>query len=229
MGVKYADMFTTRLEQLLNAAADRFAPGKSFEVIACGVPAYGTAQERWLYETRLTDYQAQVVLVMAQNTDHEGVQDRLHDQQYATPRPWERIFLTPLIVRNLLHLTAPVDYRGVALQMRLLDEGISRSGGRLAVAIFQAVDGAYQIGSKDRAWRRGRADLFETLKEALAGTRVPLVDLTSALYGGRSVEELMIYPADLHPNELVHRAVAAELLNFLEQNSLLRPGHGKFD
>jgi hypothetical protein len=57
-------------------------------------------------------------------------------------------------------------------------------------------------------------DPLNTLQRALTGSGVQFLDLHPILYAGRREDRLIVYPTDLHPNELVH-SVAAQAVGTL--------------
>jgi hypothetical protein len=215
-GVKYEDLFTTVIERLLNGSAERSASGWRFEVINCAVPAYGSAEERWLYETMLADYGPQIVLLMTGATDNKSVAEREKDMERVKPYPWERVFLTPYLLRLRARYTVAPDYSSTAAEVLALASSLEREGARLVIAEFEMVGPENFV-----SWRRGHSPWFNLLSRTLSGTRATLVDLGPAIYDGRQAEDLMVYPGDPHQNEVVHRAAAAELVRALEQSGLL--------
>lgn len=216
-GVKYEDLFTTRAEEMLNASADRSGRPERFEVINCAVVAQSSAEERWFYETALADYRPNILVLTTALTDRLSPAQRRSDTQSMTPYPWERIFLTPFLVRRSLHKQLGDDYRDAAREVLALKNFVEHQGGRLAIAQFEAV--GPQQNREEIA--RYLPEPLRTIKQLSGAESAPMVDLTPALYGGKQSGLLVVYPGDLHPNELVHRAAAAELVKLLEQSGLL--------
>src|SRR6185436_2036831 len=116
--------------------------GGRVEVINCAVPAFGTEQERRFYERSLLDYRPQIVLLMTAKTDNLTAEGRLFDTLYAKPYPWERVLITPYLIRLLTHFSQPRSYTGVVQEVSQLRGLVEGNGGRLAIVQFDAVWGS---------------------------------------------------------------------------------------
>jgi lysophospholipase L1-like esterase len=209
VGVHARDVFTARLEQLLNGARSPGSP--TYEVINCGVSGYSTEDELTLYERHVARYNPDLVLLtMIWNDDRsftEDVRMGFHERRrYALFRTW-RLLDTALAARRLRHH----DYSNAMRALQGLHKAVEARGARLAVI----------IGRNDT---RGEWDaLADAVYGSIDTLALPVLNLWRQLRREPVREMVVLDGVDNHPNERAHAIMAAEIGRFLAEKGLLPP------
>jgi len=207
VGVHAPEVFTVRLEQMLNAARPPGSP--TYEVINCGVSGYSTEEELILYQRHLARYHPDIVLLtMVWNDDrsyrdelplhfHEQTRDRLFKTWWLIDKTWAGWRLSHHDYSDAMH----------ALQE--LHKAVEARGSRLAVVI-----GRNNSGS---AWNV-LADAVYGSVDTLA---LPVLDVWGRLKTEPWQKMTVLDTLDGHPNEQEHAIIAEEVARFLEKKGLL--------
>lgn len=207
-GVQFPDVFTQRLESLLNER--RAADEPRYEALNFGVCGYDTVQERTCYESVVYKFGAKaVLLMMVENDDLNYVEERellLEDDETSS------LHAVDLMRQRYYRRTS--DFGRCVEEIKRLD-GLCRShGAKLGVCVFRNFNA-------DR-WTQ----MISQVTEGLVGTGVPVLDLGQAILEGRTSDEIVVlphakHPIDGHPNHIAHEIVSRELLRFLDQQAWL--------
>lgn len=194
VGVHDRDTFAARVEASLVANG-------SGEVINCGIPGFGSREVRAAIPWLAGRYNPDIVVVtLGLDDDRSAWEDR---QAISTPSRWERVSAIWGQLGAAVRGRRTHEYASVAADLKAVAGEIRTRGGRLIVLVPRTSD--------DPLWD----ELAAAVTTGLAGSQAVVVDLGDAVRGGRAAEELIVAPHDLHPNELVHAAVAERLLPHL--------------
>jgi hypothetical protein len=209
VGVHARDVFTERLEELLNGARSRGMP--TYEVINCGVSGYSTEDELILYQRHAARYHPDLVLLtMVWNDDRSyledvqlGFRERRRDRLFRT---W-RLLDQALADRRVRHH----DYSNAMRALEGLRKAVEARGSRLVVIIGKNQD----------------AHEWDPLIDAVYGSvdtlALPVLDLWRRLRTEPYREMTVLPDWDGHPNERAHAIIAREIGRFLEEKGLLYP------
>lgn len=207
VGVHARDVWTLRLEQLLNAARSPGSP--KYEVINCGVSGYSTEDALILYERHTARYNPDVVLLTMVWNDDRSFRDevRLHFHERTRDRLFQTWRLLDKMVADLrVHHH---DYSGAMRALEQLHEAADARGSRLAVIIGRNRPG----GDWD--------ELTDAVHASVDTLALPVLNLWGRLstepFGQLSVLEGF----DNHPNEHAQPIIAEEVAKFLDQKGLL--------
>ena len=208
-GVHAPDVFTERLEQLLNDARSPGSP--AYEVINCGVSGYSTEDELVLYERHVARYNPDLVLLMMVSNDDRpvgedrrlGFHERTRDRVF---RIWRLLDTTRANRRLDRH-----DYSNAMRALADLRRVVEARGSRLVVI----------IGRNNRIpeWDL----LIDAIHRTVDSVTVPVLDVWGALKAEPWRDIAVLPDVDGHPNERAHAIIAEELARFLEENGLLHP------
>ena len=209
VGVHENDTFSKQLEHRLNKAGTGGASARRFEVINAGVSGYSTREERRQYEVFGSKYAPQLVLINMVYNDDMSFADEVNAGLVAAPGPQ----LSNLLARVDMARRSrrSYDYSGAVRELLDLNAAVNERGARLAAVIFRNSD-SYE------PWEH----LVEAVRNGVAGTDVPVLDLGPTLLRGlKSEKEIWVHAVDGHPNEVAHRLAAGEIETFLRANRLL--------
>lgn len=200
-GVHDRDLFTTRLEQALNARTPKPAGAERFEVMNFGISGLSTLEERRLYEQTASRYRPQVVLVVMCDNDNVTVEDShgLH----------LRYGGGAALLEAEQALTESRGYENCAVELRHLHATCREQDIALAVFVFAT--------SRHGSWRR----LHDAVAKELDPLGVPVLSIRDALARQGLLGKVDVHPGDGHPNEIAHRVAAEEIERFLVRNGLL--------
>jgi hypothetical protein len=213
IGVREQDAIAARLDRLLNESQSSTEEVRRYEVMACGVPGYGTLEQRLLYEHLAPRFQPEVVvLAMHWNDGHLAVDEA---PGRVEPAPASRP--VPDLRRNLDLASSAARGRDLArrpdrtgVELRRLLAATRTHGAKLAVVLFRL--------DADPRW----SVLRDTAMHVLNGTNVPMIDLGDGLLAAHRPADLVVHdPEDSHPNETAHRLAADAVATFLLTTRLL--------
>jgi lysophospholipase L1-like esterase len=212
VGVHARDVFTARLERLLN---DRRAPGSpTYEVINCGVSGYSTEDALILYQRHAARYHPDVVLLTMVWNDDRSFSDEVGLTFQEQPR--HRLFRTWRLLdqtwteRGLRHH----DYSTVTRALEGLRQATQARGSRLALVIGR--------NGPRREWDA----LADAVYRSVDTLTVPVLDLWQRLRRESPRDIQVLEKLDGHPNERAHAIIATEVEAFLGRHGLLpRAGH----
>lgn len=210
VGVHAPDVFSARLERLLNDAGSR--ESLRYEVINCGVSGYSTENARVLYQRHLARYDPDLVLLtMVWNDDRSfsdevrrGFQER---RRHLVFRTWRLLDSTVAVRRLRRH-----DYPGAMRSLEGLRQAVEGRGARFAVILG----------------RNGDRAEWDSLANAVYGSfdtlALPVLDIWRRLGPVSRVEDVTVLGGfDGHPNERAHAIIAEEIRRFLDEKDLLHP------
>jgi hypothetical protein len=209
VGVRAPDVFTARLEHLLNDARSPGAP--RYEVINCGVSGFSTEDARVLYERHVARYHPDLVLLtMMWNDDlswSDEVRMRFHQRRrHALFETW-RLLDTVRANRRLRHH----DYSSAVRALQGLRRSVEAHGARLAVIIGR--------NHPRKEW--------DALADAVYGSvdtlALPVLNIWGRLSKEPVGDMVVLEGVDYHPNERAHAIIAEEVRRFLDEKGLLRP------
>ncbi|MBA2293232.1 MAG: hypothetical protein H0W15_12340 [Gemmatimonadales bacterium] len=210
VGVHERDTFGARLESDL---ADHGA----WEVVNCGMPGYGSREVRAALPALADRYHPGVVLVTLGLDDDQSEWEA--QQRAAQPSRWETVSEIWGRIRSTVRGSRTRDFGAVVGHLKVIAKEIRDRGVRLVVVVPRT--------TANPAWD----ELAAAVTAGLSGEDVEIVDLGDNARAGRTGENLQVSPNDLHPNELVHRAVAerlaTHLLAPLRPAAALAPAGGK--
>ena len=207
VGVHEKDAFAKQLERELNGQSPRTPQTVGYEVINCGVPGYGTHEQRLFFELYGATYQPDLVLVTMGWNDDRFYWEASRRELFK--RGPGRIGQLSSVVRKIdasRRLWRSYDYRRSAEDLLALDKAVRAWGARLIVAVSR--HGPPGLGDS----------LLATVRRGTAGSAIPLLDLGTpdAADSGRG------NPND-PPGPGVHRAAALALLRWLRKDVLPNP------
>ena len=209
VGVHARDVFTVRLEQLLNGARSPGSP--TYEVINCGVSGYSTEDALTLYQRHLARYNPDLVLLtMVWNDDRSfsddyrmGFHERKRHRLFET---WRFLEMRVVGWRLQRH-----DYSKAMRALDGLRKAVEDRGGRLAVII-----------GRNRPHRQ-----WDALTEAVYGSvdtlALPVLNIWGRLRAEHLEDMTVLDELDHHPNERAHALIAGETRRFLDAKGLLHP------
>ena len=192
-GVRDEDTFGAQLERALNDNSIVPVSGHApVTVMSCGVPGWGTRQEREFYQHISASFRADLVVVVMTWND-----DRL--------RPGE------LLPPDSLASDTAVELRAdrMTVELRALRDAVRGADSRMAVVVYRNAPGAeWQavLSAASGARETGdppMLDLWPTVGERL--------DWRTLVQDSRS---------DWHPNEVAQRASAQAVARFLDSHGL---------
>jgi hypothetical protein len=201
VGVHEEDTFSRQLENRLNASYG--GPGRSFEVINCGVSGYSTAQERTLFEVIGPVYQPDVVLLAMVWNDEVSWREELQ----AANRVLDRTFLVLPLIKSALMSPPFTNSMRELLRLRDLTR---RANIPLVVVIFRHTPMLPE-------WRK----LHESVEVTLADTGVPWLDVGDALGASHDWRALAVHQVDGHPNEVAHAGAAEQIAALLARHGIV--------
>lgn len=209
-GVKTDDLFTVRLEQLLNQSGGE---NRRFEVLNFGHSGFDTAQELLVYRLHAAAYRPQVVLVcMTQNDDISWIEEAAQGI-HVPPTAAEKL-LAPLGELRRRRQTRPTrDFSVCVTALEKLHAECLQNGARLGVAIFQ------------QRTDRLTAELYETVAPAMHALNVPVLNPAADLeqWANQHETTLDVHPIDGHPNDAAHAQFAERTTEFLRRELLEAP------
>ena len=208
-GVHEADTLASQLEHILNQERPRKIFRTGYEVINCGVGGYGIRDERIFYETLVSKYQPDVILLMVTPDDDQSwsTDGKRSGFDHLGKNPNQ--FVSWSNHNETLFDRSSPDYSASLQEVSRLHQLVQARGGRLAVVAFR--------NTRHRAW----SPLVQQITEALQGTAVPVLDLGKALFKTHSEENLIVHKADKHPNEIAHEIAAQAIHGFLDKEGFL--------
>jgi lysophospholipase L1-like esterase len=207
VGVHEKDAFAKQLERELNGQSPRTPRTAGYEVINCGVPGYGTHEQRLFFELFGATNQPDIVLVtMGWNDDRFYWEASRRELFKRGPSRIEQLSSVVRKIDASRRLWRSYDYRRSVEDLLALDKAARARGARLIVAVSR--HGPAGLGDS----------LLATVRGGIAGSAIPLLDLGTpeAADSGRG------NPNDL-PGPAAHRAVALELLRWLRKDVLASP------
>jgi hypothetical protein len=189
------------MEAKLEAGLNRTGQG-SYRVVNCGVPGYGSREERVLYSRVAATYHPRVVLVVL-GTDDDRTDWEIAQKSISALRPsrLERLFKVWGQARAMWRSRRTQNFRASAGELIRLDEQIRHDGGRL-VAVFAP-------WNDSNLWSAIR----RTVLPVLAARGITVIDASDSLHGA---DTLSVHPTDPHPNERVHAMLAARLMHDIQ-------------
>jgi len=207
VGVHARDVFTARLERLLN---DSRGPGSpTYEVINCGVSGYSTEDALILYQRHAARYDPDVVLLTMVWNDDRSFSDEVGLRFQEQPR--HRLFRTWRLLdqtwteRGLRHH----DYSTVTRALEGLRQATQARGARLALVIGR--------NGPRREWDA----LIDAVYRSVDTQTVPVLDLWPRLRKEPSGDIQVLEKVDAHPSERAHAIMATEVEAFLGRHGLL--------
>jgi len=213
-GVHEADTLASQLELLLNQEERTKRPKIIHEVINCGVSRYGTRDERIIYETLVSKYEPDLVLlVMTPDDDRSWIGDvnsGVFDHLGKNPKK----FVSWSDHKETLFQRSSPDYSGSLQAIDDLHQLVQDRGAHLAVVLFRH--------TKHQAWN----SLVTQITEGLQDTAVPVWDLGPALRRNHSEHDLTVNEVDKHPNEMAHKIAAETILSALKAPNVFSPPDG---
>lgn len=207
LGVKEDDTIAAQLENRLNSSPPAGGGGTRFEVINGGVRGYTPREQRLSFESHLSRYAPQLVLVAVAHSD-----DQLSRRAVTSDSVLVRT------ATRLSNLAAALDTRKPPVlspretdrELHLLQQSCYRRGSVMGVLFFR-------MGADPSADR-----FFMLARRGLLGFSLPALDLGPALMkGSRSSRDLMVLPTDPRPNELAHRKAAEAVFEWIQQQGWL--------
>jgi hypothetical protein len=218
VGVHEEDTSARRLEQLLNQKASARSSNHRYEVINCGISGYGTRQERLFYENVAVKYQPDIVVLVAVWNDDMSYQEELQ-KGYSSRKKGkaEALFATWERVQDHRYRRPVPDFSGCVQDILELNRKVRANGARLAVVIFR--DDPFYSGTDGAGpvWDQ----LTNSITSGLQDTGIPILDVGKALYAKHTSAELIVDPADQHPNHVAHQIAASEILQLLEHQKFV--------
>jgi hypothetical protein len=202
--VHVQDAFPRLLERELNGQPSTEPRAPGYEVINCGVPAYGTREQRLFFELFGATYKPDLVLVtMGWNDDRFYWEERQRELIQRGPGRLERLSSVLHRIRATLRLRRTYDYRRSVEDLRALDKAVRAQGARLIVAVSR--HGPDGLGDS----------VLATVRKGLAGSEIPLLDL-----GRLTVTDSGPGDSEDLPGLGAHRAAALQLLRWLRKDVL---------
>lgn len=204
MGVHERDMWSMRLQGHLNLPASGASPPPQYEVIACGVPGYGTRQARLLFESLADRLVPDLVVLTAHWNDGRLAVDEVPGGRTWWPPPASArrppLFLSS--VGSTPDGAYPRDLRLASLidEMRRMQASADARGIRFSIAMLRADD--------DARWDQLRSALGQ-----LDGT--PIYDLGAYLTTRPGPRDVVHDVLDHHPNERVHEVIGRTMGEFV--------------
>jgi lysophospholipase L1-like esterase len=227
-GVRYEDLYLTRLQRLLNRGSDRV------EVRNRGVVGAGVAEVLEIYERESSALSQDSLVIYGLVLNDFGVDSAgaikglnfidINNGGYTYNPLRERSALVNFILHAIdtrrLHTATLRAYeesfegesaeRGFEL-LRTLHQSVVDDGGTLLVVVFPLL---YDFDDYPFSTTH---DLIESVCEREG---ITLLDLFPA-FSRRRAEDLWANPTDHHPNEVAHRIAAEEVAAWIERSSLL--------
>jgi lysophospholipase L1-like esterase len=209
VGVQAHDVFTARLEQLLNGARSPGSP--TYEVINCGVSGYSTEDALMLYERHAARYNPDLVLLTMVWNDDRSYSDQVrlgfHEQtRHRLFQTWRLLDKALAEIRVRHH-----DYSNAMRALQGLRNAAEARGARLAVII-------------GRNHPRGEWDaLTDAVYRSVDTLALPVLNLWRRLRTEPLREITVLEKLDPHPNERAHAIIAGEIRRFLNEKGLLHP------
>ena len=206
-GVHERDVFSTRLEEILNDTPPA-GDARRYEVINCGMNAFSPREERQMYR-RTADYTPDIVLLMVTENDDRSPQDeKIRRSPDELASKLETIFYSWYVFNSMRGFGMARDYTANARELVALHAEVTRDGAVFVPLLF-------------RYAASGAGGVYSAFSAALAATGTRLFDLGDAIVRGHQWSELIVHPIDPHPNEIAHRAAAAETARLLRLQRLL--------
>jgi hypothetical protein len=201
VGVREQDTFATLLRHARPDDRDR-------EVVNCGVPGYGTWEQRLLFERTAHRYDPDLVLAVVSpraNQHHREAGFRNPGGPGELAGRWSRLLPVWGSLLAAWKGLGVEDFQGSIKDLRALNLAVREQGGRLVVALLRT-------GPDDEGW----GILARALAEGLGPDDIPVFDTGTALTAEALEGSLVVHPGDPHPSEIVHRAAAVALRRFLD-------------
>lgn len=230
-GVRYEDIYTTRLAKLLNSA------GAGVSVKNRGVKGYDIEEVIKAYWTESRKIHYPLVIYGFVLNDFEIVKDRRMKgadfiDQNNGGRRWSALraniatlnYIETAVERyKLTHQTTKFyldSFKGdnAARKFALLaamNRDIEKRGGKLVVLVFPLL---YKFGNYPFT------EIHDKLAEFCAGQKIHMLDLFPAFSRYRA-EDLWVNPTDQHPNDVAHRIAAERLFEYLKADKLVEFGN----
>lgn len=207
VGVHEKDTFSSRVERELNGGAAGRPNGPAYEVINCGVSGYGTREQRLFFELFGATYRPDLVLVtMGWNDDRFYWAERQAALLERGPGRLEQLSSVLRKIEVSRRLRRSYDYTRSLDDLLALGKAASAQGAQLIVAVSRY--GPPGLGDS----------LLATVKEGLAGSKIPLLDL-GTLPTDDSVGADPRAPA----GPQAHGEAALRLLRWLREDVLASP------
>ena len=163
VGVHEPDAFPRLLERELNGQK---TSREGYQVINCGMPGYGTREQRLFFELFGATYRPDLVLVtMRWNDDQYYWEERQRQSLQRGPSRLARLSSVLQRFQAIRRLRRTYDYSPSVAGLVALDSAARTLGARLVVAVSRdAPDGLGDL-------------LLATLQKGLSGTKIPVLDL----------------------------------------------------
>lgn len=203
-GVRQEEVFSRRLEEILNAQAGTTGP--RFEALNFGVCGYNTWQERVSYEKYAAKFDPQLVLIVMVHNDNTLYREEQEAGRLETSKGAESLFGNLRRIQELRRQN--LDYSPCVAELYRLKEACERDGRKFAVVLYR--DSDYS------AWN----EMLDQVTEGMKGSGVPILDLGPTLLR-HNFDDLKVHDVDFHPNEFSHRIAAEEIAKFLAEEKLL--------
>ena len=210
VGVHEEDTFANQLEKLLSNNATKQDSKTSYQVINCGVNGFGTRDERSFYESSLSKYDPDIVLLVIGPDDVLSWSNLKNMRYNSASRNMNH--RSPFLKRNYddsYQKNHENSFSDGMEEILKLNSSIQESGAKLSVVIFR--------NTTDSSWDELADEIGKGLKES----NIPVLDLGETFFRNNSHEELIVHKTDHHPNEIAHRIAAREIYTFLEDQSLI--------
>jgi hypothetical protein len=207
LGVHEKDTFAKQLERELNGQSSRTPQTAGYEVINCGVPGYGTHEQRLFFELFGATYKPDVVLVtMAWNDDRFYWEASRRELFKRPPGRIEQLSSVARKIDASVRLWRSHDYRRSVQDLLALDKAARAQGARLIVAVSR--HGPAGLGDS----------LLATVGRGIKGSAIALLDL-----GAPAAPDSGKRNPNAPPGPAAHRAAALELFRWLRQDVLPSP------
>jgi hypothetical protein len=203
VGVHERDTFAAQLEGMLNAGAAPSSASGTQEVMNCGIPGYGTSEERRFYQRLAPQYNADMVVVLMGREDDYAFWEA--DQRANRRRPptrWQQVFHLWAGFATLSRTQRAYNYTPSVAALLELQKEVEAHHGHLVVVVAQT--------DSSPSWTQLRS----TVTSGLKGSNVPVLDVSDTLIAGLRPDQLIVDATDPHPNERVHAALARQLLPY---------------
>ena len=206
IGVHDKDTFAKQLERELNGQS-RAPQSAGYEVINCGVPGYGTHEQRLFFELFGTKYQPDIVLVtMGWNDDQFYWEASRRELFRRGPQGIAQLSSVARKIDASVRLWRSYDYRRSVQDLLALDTAARAQGARLIVAVSR--HGPAGLGDS----------LLATVRRGLQGSAIALLDL-----GAPAPADSTSKNSNEPPGPAAHHAAALELVRWLRQDVLPSP------
>lgn len=230
-GVRYDDIFTSRLQSLLR---EKLTP--IIRVLNFGVSGWSTHHEIAFLRHAGRRFEPDLVLLVfvLNDANYAGGLDLFENfrHTYEPPALLRRSYFAGYVYARIAqhivgrrYVSSLVEsslnkYRKWQKTLGRLQRGkelAASIGAEFAVIVFPFM---YELG-EDYPF----GHIHDMVRSACEEYQIPILDLFDAFYG-RSYPDLWVHPSDQHPNEEAHAIAAAAMARFLSENqaALQLPG-----